>query len=105
MWLDDGRVDGVRLLSADTVRQVYDGAKMTDGGTDLLQGLTWHSGHELDGHQLWGHGGGDPGVNADLLMLREKRLAAIVFANTNGVTPRDFTIEILRKGLAERSTH
>jgi hypothetical protein len=37
-------------------------------------------------------------------MLREKRLAAIVFANTNGVTPGDFTIAILREGLAERST-
>jgi len=98
LWLDDGSVDGVRLLSADTVRQVY-------GGTDFLQGLTWHSGHELDGHRLWGHGGGDPGVNTDLLMLREKRLAAIVFANTNGVTPGDFTIEILREGLAERSTY
>jgi hypothetical protein len=29
--------------------------------------------------------------------------SAIVFANTNGVTPVDFTIEILRAGLAERS--
>jgi len=33
-------------------------------------------------------------------MLREQRLAAIVFANTNGVTPVDFTTEILREGLA-----
>jgi CubicO group peptidase (beta-lactamase class C family) len=97
LWLDDGSVDGARLLSADTVRQVY-------GGTDFLQGLTWHSGHELDGYRLWGHGGGDPGVNTDLLMLREKRLAAIVFANTSGVTPGDFTVEMLREGLAQRST-
>ena len=96
LWLGDGSIDGVRLLSADTVRQVY-------GGTDFLQALTWHSGHELDGHKLWGHGGGDPGVNTDLLMLREQRLAAIVFANTNGVTPADFTMKILREGLAARN--
>ena len=105
LWLGDGSVDGARLLSADTVRQVFVGTRVTDGGTDFLQGLTWHSGHELDGHRPWGHGGGDPGVNTDLLMLREERLAAIVFANTNGVTPGDFTIEILREGLAERSTY
>jgi len=49
------------------------------------------------------HRGGDPGVNPDLLMLREQRLAAIVFANTNGVTPADFTLKILREGLAARN--
>ena len=103
LWMSDGSVDGARLLSAETVRQVYDGAKMTDGGTDFLQGLTWHSGHELDGYRLWGHGGGDTGVNTDLQMLREQRLAAIVFANTNGVTTGNFTAEILREGLAARS--
>jgi len=36
-------------------------------------------------------------------MLRERRLAAIVFANTNGVTPTDFTMKILREGLAARN--
>jgi len=103
LWMDDGSVDGARLLSADTVRQVYEGTRMTNGDTEFLQGLTWHSGHELDGHRLWGHGGGDPGVDTDLLMLREKRLAAIVFANTNGVTTQDFTVEILREALTEWS--
>ena len=103
LWLDDGSVDGVRLLSAETVRQVYKGTRIRDGDADYLQGLTWHSNHEVNGHPLWGHGGGDPGVNTDLLMLREKRLAAIVFANTDGVTPADFTIEILREGLANTS--
>ena len=41
--------------------------------------------------------------NTDLLMLREQRLAAIVFANTNGVTPVDFATKILREGLAARN--
>lgn len=103
LWLNDGSVDGVRLLSAATVRQINEGTRILDGGNDFLQGLAWHSGHKLEEHLLWGHGGGDPGVDTDLLMLREKRLAAIVFANTNGVTSSDFTIEILREGLTARN--
>ena len=103
LWLNDGSVDGTRLLSAETVQQIYKGTRVLDGGHDFMQGLAWHSGHELEGHLLWGHGGGDPGVNTDLLMLREQHLAAIVFANTNGVTPADFTTEILREGLAVRN--
>ena len=103
LWLGDGSIDGARLLSAETVQQIYKGTRILDGGGDFRQGLAWHSGHELGGHLLWGHGGGDPGVNMDLLMLREQRLAAIVFANTNGVTPLDFTTEILREGLAARN--
>jgi hypothetical protein len=67
--------------------------------SDELQGLTWHSNHELNGERLWGHTGSDPGVSTSLLMARETGLAAIVFTNTNGATPSDFALEILREGL------
>ncbi len=100
-WLSDGEVDGVRLLSPESVQTILAGDRMGEGNNAFLQGLSWYSGHELAGYPLWGHGGSDPGVNTDLVMIREKNLAAIVFANTDGVTPSDFTLEILRQGLAE----
>lgn len=100
LWLGEGAVDGVRLLTPETVQQIFHGYRIPDGDSFVLQGLCLHSRHKLEGQELWGHGGGDPGVNTSLLMIREKNLAAIVFVNTNGVATEDFTIEMLRKGLA-----
>ena len=100
LWLEDGEVDGVRLLSPETVQRMFASENTSDGGSTAVDELTWHSGQDLAGYSLWGHGGSDPGVGTELLMLREKRLAAIVFANTDGVSPGDFAIEILREGLA-----
>ena len=68
-------------------------------GSGELQGLTWHSSHEVNGERLWGHDGSDPGVSTSLLMARESGLAAVVFTNSYGVTPSDFALEILREGL------
>jgi len=100
LWLGEGSVDGVRLLSPETVRQVFAGDLVNDGDNEFLHGLCFHSRDQLDGYELWGHGGGDPGVNTSFLMIREKNLAAIVFVNTYGVATEDFTIEMLREGLA-----
>ncbi len=100
LWLNDGELDGVRLVSSETVQRMFASDNIADGGNAAVDELTWHSGHELSGYLLWGHGGSDPGVGTDLLMLREKRLAAIVFANTDGISAGDFAIEILREGLA-----
>jgi CubicO group peptidase (beta-lactamase class C family) len=98
IWLGDGELDGVRLLSAANTEQMFtDNVAAT--GSDELQGLTWHSGHKINGEPLWGHNGSDPGVSTSLLMARETGLAATVFTNTNGATPSDFALEILREGL------
>jgi CubicO group peptidase (beta-lactamase class C family) len=98
LWLGDGEVDGVRLLNPDHTRQMFtdsESASISDGS----QGLTWHSGHVANGERLWGHDGSDPGVSTSMLMAREAGLAAIVFTNTNGVSPSDFAMEIIHEGL------
>ena len=100
LWLGDGEVDGVRLLSAENTKQMFVDT-VSAPGSDELQGLTWYSSHELGGERLWGHGGSDPGVSTSLLMAREVGLAAIVFTNTNGATPSDFAMEILNEGLQD----
>lgn len=100
LWLGDGAVDGVRLLGPKTTQQMFtDETAKPD--SKYLQGLTWHSAHKIDGARLWGHDGSDPGVSTSLLLARERGLASIVFTNTNGVTPSDFAIEILREGLGQ----
>ena len=98
MWLGDGEVDGVRLLSPESTEQMFtDNAAAA--GSEERQGLTWHSSHEISGERLWGHDGSDPGVSTSLLMARETGLAAVVFTNTNGAAPSDFAMEILQEGL------
>jgi CubicO group peptidase (beta-lactamase class C family) len=98
LWLGDGEIDGVRILDPLNTEQMFtDNVAATGSGE--LQGLTWHSSHEVNGERLWGHDGSDPGVSTSLLMARESGLAAVVFTNSYGVTPSDFALEILREGL------
>jgi CubicO group peptidase (beta-lactamase class C family) len=98
IWLGDGEINGVRLLNADHTMQMFTDSGAA-AGSDELQGLTWHSSHEINGEHLWGHDGSDPGVSTSLLMARESGLAAVVFTNTNGAMPSDFAMEILKEGL------
>jgi len=97
LWLGDGEIDGVRLLNPGTTQNMFTGDGFAAPGE--RQGLTWYSGHEIDGEPLWGHDGSDPGVSTSLLMARDTGLAAVVFTNTNGVSPSDFAVEILREGM------
>jgi CubicO group peptidase (beta-lactamase class C family) len=98
LWLGTGSVDGVRLLKKKTVLQMFSDESAAPDA-ESLHGLTWSSDHELGGMRLWGHDGGDPGVATSLLLAKEAGLAAIAFANTDGITPSDFTLQILREGL------
>lgn len=97
LWLGDGEIDGVRLLNPGTTQNMFTGDRFAAPGE--RQGLTWYSGHEIDGEPLWGHDGSDPGVSTSLLMARDTGLAAVVFTNTNGVSLSDFAVEILREGM------
>ncbi|NQV32737.1 MAG: hypothetical protein HQ515_08590 [Phycisphaeraceae bacterium] len=65
-------------------------------------GLTWHASAEVDGHPVWGHGGSDPGVNTDLLLLPHHKLAVIVFANTNGINTGAYAAKLLEVALKQR---
>ena len=84
--MNDGIVDGVRLLRPATVQHMFSGApEITEDGRTERQGLTWYTMSDLKGHALWGEGGSDPGVNTELLLMREMKLAVIVLANTLAV--------------------
>jgi hypothetical protein len=98
LWLADGTLRGSQVLRPDTVAEMF---RDEPGNLDKeeLQGLAWHSSQEMNGMRLWGHGGSDPGVATELTFAKEAGLAAVVFANTDGVTPSDFAHEMLREGL------
>ena len=97
LWLGAGEIDGVRVLDPKNTQQMFTANASAASGE--RQGLTWYSGHEINGQRLWGHDGSDPGVSTSLLMARESGLAAVVFTNTNGASPSDFALEILREGI------
>jgi CubicO group peptidase (beta-lactamase class C family) len=99
LWLGDGEIDGVRILDANHTKQMF---TVTGSPADSEEwwGLTWYSDESLGSERLWGHSGSDPGVSTSLLMARETGLAAIVFTNTNGVSPTELATEVLREGIA-----
>jgi len=69
------------------------------------QGLTWYADDKIADVLSWGHGGSDPGINTDVRMLPEKKLAAVVMTNTNGIKPQDFTRAFLNASWAARTVN
>ena len=59
------------------------------------QGLTWYAEEKRDGEWLWGHGGSDPGINADVRLRLSLGAGAIVLVNTNGIRPHEVTSRLL----------
>jgi len=95
--LDGGEFGENRILRRETIDEMLTVELVAD---QRRQGLTWYADGELDGELAWGHGGSDPGVNTDCRLLRKRRLAAIVFANTNGIRPIEMTTRLLEAALA-----
>ena len=62
-----------------------------------IQGLTWYAGARIRGREVWGHGGSDPGINTDIRLVPEERVAAIVFINTWGENPSQITRHLLEE--------
>lgn len=78
-YLNGGAYNGARILEADTVAQML----QVQNINDAYQGLAWQRIHRGDGGFLWGHGGGDPGINTALYFSPEDRIGVIVFTNSS----------------------
>ena len=89
-----GAVDKRRLLQAETVREMLT-PQLFEGGR--VQGLTWYGLGGAGERIAWGHGGSDPGINTDVRFRLNDGAGAIVFTNTNGIKPHDFTARLLRE--------
>jgi CubicO group peptidase (beta-lactamase class C family) len=102
MLLNGGRLNGVRLLQRETLQAMFTADRETERNEYKTHwGLTWHASAEVDGHPVWGHGGSDPGVNTEILLLLDPKLAVIVFANTNGINTRAYAVKLLETALRQ----
>lgn len=95
-YLNGGEFAGKRILSQASIAEML--TRQSVPG-NRQQGLTWYADDQMRGEPQWGHGGSDPGSNTDMRLLPEQGVGAIVFANTNGVTPTEISAALLEMAL------
>ena len=93
-YLNGGVLDGRRILEESTIREMLQPQSVE---TSRTQGLTWYAGAPVRGREVWGHGGSDPGINTDIRMVPDQRIAAIAFINTWGGNPSQITQRLLEE--------
>ncbi|HUF82506.1 MAG TPA: serine hydrolase domain-containing protein, partial [Burkholderiales bacterium] len=79
-YLGEGRYGGNQLLRAETIQRMFE---VESGDETRVMGLTWNAQRRAGRDLLWGHGGSDPGINANLRLRFEDGVAAVVLMNTN----------------------
>ena len=85
-YLGEGRRGSTQLLRAETIRRMF---QVESGDETRVMGLCWNAQRRAGRDLLWGHGGSDPGINANLRLRFEDGVAAIVLMNTNVGRPGD----------------
>ena len=93
-YLNRGVLDGRRILEETTIQEMFQTQNVESSRT---QGLTWYSGAPVRGQEVWGHGGSDPGINTDIRLVPNERVAAIAFINTWGGNPSQITRRLLEE--------
>jgi CubicO group peptidase (beta-lactamase class C family) len=93
-YLNGGVLAGQRILEESTIQAMLETQRSEPS---RKQGLTWYSSSLVRGHEVWGHGGSDPGINTDIRMVPEEGTAAIAFINTWGGRPAQITQYLLEE--------
>ena len=84
-YLNGGAFEGARILKKDTVDQMLHPIfTAADEEGEYGQGLVWYERVLSNGEHVWGHSGGDPGINTRLEFKRDSGHGVIVFTNTWG---------------------
>jgi hypothetical protein len=84
MHMQDGELDGKRVLSAESARAMR--AKQTDAAPFSTWGLGWQR-REVDGALLIEHGGATNGFMARLVTVPERRFAIAILTNHAAGSP------------------
>jgi CubicO group peptidase (beta-lactamase class C family) len=74
-YINAGSYGTGRILQPETVRTML-------SNDHFERGLCWYRNRLRDGREIWGHGGGDPGISTRMFFSPEDSVGAIVFANT-----------------------
>jgi CubicO group peptidase (beta-lactamase class C family) len=82
MYMQYGIYNGVRLLDSSTVAYMLQSQTPIDPG----QGIVFYSASSSNGDLLWGHNGGDAGVNTAMYFSMVKKTGAIVLTNGEGTS-------------------
>lgn len=80
MYLQYGEYEGVRVLDSTTVAYIL--SQQTPVDPD--QGIIFYSANASNGDKLWGHNGGDAGVNTAMYFNIQKKTGAIAMTNGDG---------------------
>ncbi|GAK56487.1 beta-lactamase [Candidatus Vecturithrix granuli] len=78
-YMNAGTVGETRLLQSLTVQQVF----TPHYPSAPKQGLCWVKTEDDDKNTLWGHGGGDPGVQTAMFFRPDDQLGMVMFLNTD----------------------
>jgi len=83
-YLSGGSLGGREILSEVSIREMLTPQMTIPGNGGRGQGLVWRSQELSNGERVWGHTGGDPGINTLLHFDPLSGRGVIVFANTWG---------------------
>lgn len=81
-FMDGGELDNVRILSAASVAEMK---RLQIPDLDDTQGLIWYY-DQVDGHQVFGHNGGEQGVNTYMFFNPQNNVGVLVFSNTSAAS-------------------
>ncbi|MBK7426915.1 MAG: serine hydrolase [Saprospiraceae bacterium] len=80
MYLQYGTYEGIRVLDSTTVEYML----QQQTPVEPSQGIIFYSATASNGDKLWGHNGGDVGVNTGMYFNMQKKTGAIAMTNGDG---------------------
>lgn len=83
MLMNDGMLDGERVLSASAVQKMTTGYATMPGNTTAKYGYGLTVGTR-GGDRIWQHGGSINGFDASVVMFPDRKLSVILFDNRSG---------------------
>ena len=83
-YLSSGSLGGREILSEVSIHEMLTPQMTIPGNGGRGQGLVWRSQERSNGERVWGHSGGDPGINTLLHFDPSSGRGVIIFANTWG---------------------
>ena len=75
-YMNSGKFKDTEILKQSTINKML--SLQIDGNNS--QGLCWH---KSDFESLWGHGGGDPGIQTKMFFNPETNIGIIIFQNSS----------------------
>lgn len=82
MYMQYGVYEGARLLDSATIAYILSQQTPVDAG----QGIIFYSGTASNGDKVWGHNGGDLGVNTAMYFNMNNQTGMVVMTNGDGTS-------------------